>query len=153
MKKILLSLVLLIGSVQLCTAQNFNNVVDIFQFYKSRPQANYIVVNKDNLSLYSQIGDFKMPKGVEKVEILSMKKSKSKDHKAILSAMDKFAAQGYQTLASTAEKDEIAKILGKSDGNVFSEIIICDIEDNETDIVRITGNINPKDLSSLDIDI
>ena len=147
MKKLFLAIFLIFAGMS-ANAQTLN---DVFNEFKSRPGAEYQVVNPKMLA--SMNLDQKAKKELENIDslqVLDLSKSDSLTNKRFEQVTKNINFKGFETMVNSNQDGEMAKIYYRTNGKSINELVIVNIEKGgKGQLVRIFGNIDPSKLREM----
>ena len=111
------------------------------------PEAQNININSFALNLLKPFSP--ELKGVKAMEILNADQLSEQDYKKFKNLITRCNSGEYETMVSTSEDDEMARILLKTEKDRIREMVIISLEPSEISLIRIKGNIDPKQMEEL----
>ena len=88
-------------------------------------------------------------KGVKSMNIVSAEDISTADYTRLKKLIEDCQSEGYETIISSNEDGEIARILMKMEKDKIREIVILSLEEDEANLIRIKGAIDPKQLNEI----
>ena len=88
-------------------------------------------------------------KGVKSMNIVSAEDISTADYTRLKKLIEDCQSEGYETVISSNEDGEIARILMKMEKDKIREIVILSLEEDEANLIRIKGAIDPKQLNEI----
>ena len=73
----------------------------------------------------------------------------SKDYTRFEKIITQCDSDGYETVTSSNEENEIVRILMKIEKEKIREIVIISLEENEISLIRIKGKIDPNQMQNI----
>ena len=147
MKKIFLAMFLVFAGIGL-KAQTLN---DVFNEFKSKPGAEYQVVNPKMLE--SMNLDQKAKKelaSIDSLQVLDLSKSDSLTNKKFEQITGSLNFKGFETMVNSNGDGGKAKVYYRINGKSIKELVVINIEKGgKGQLVRIFGNIDPSKLNDM----
>ena len=119
-----------------------NSIDDLSKSIAQIPHAEHLNVNSLTLGLIKPFAP--ELKGVNNVEILNAENISNKDYTRL-----QCNTSEYETLVSSNDNDEIARILMKTEKEKIREMVIISLEKDEISLIRIKGKIDNKQMEEL----
>jgi hypothetical protein len=148
MKKILLTLGILIAAYTQMTAQTVN---DLFKEFKNRQHVECVEVSPAMMGLVKmkskkeEGGDF--IKKISSIKILSIEDD-SDLCMEFRNKASKLQKNGYETLVNSNEDNEKTLILAKTKEDYITEMVILNLEPKECALVQIKGKLKSSDIEA-----
>ena len=124
-----------------------NSIDDLSKSIAQIPHAEHLNVNSLTLGLIKPFAP--ELKGVNNVEILNAENISNKDYTRLQALIAQCNTSEYETLVSSNDNDEIARILMKTEKEKIREMVIISLEKDEISLIRIKGKIDPKQMEEL----
>lgn len=148
MKKVLLTVMLLIGLSLTTSAQSLEEFMTRFSAVE-----NAEVVNLDKEQIQALLsaqqedaeeesGKMDVLKSLETINVIDLEECGETDRLAFCEAAANLRVDGLDTLVETNEDDGLVRILGKMDGSVCKELVVFSAEKAEPAFVRIVGELD-----------
>lgn len=143
--KILLAALILLGSTSTLLA---GNCIDNLSHSIARlPQVEKVTLNSLVLGLIKPFSP--EMKGINSMNILSAEELSTTDYNQLKKLLNQCNDNSYETLVSSNEEDETARILMKIEKEKIREIVIISLEKDEVSLIRIKGAIDPEQLDAI----
>lgn len=143
--KILLAALVLLGSTSTLLA---GNCIDKLSRSITRlPNVEKVTLTPLVLNLIKPFSP--EMKGINSMNMLNAEELSTTDYNQLKKLLNQCNDNGYETLVSTNEEDEIARILMKIEKEKIREIIIISLEKDEVSFIRIKGAIDPDQLNAI----
>ena len=88
-------------------------------------------------------------KGIKSMSIIDAENISSKDYTRFEKIITQCDSDGYETVTSSNEENEIVRILMKIEKEKIREIVIISLEENEISLIRIKGKIDPNQMQNI----
>jgi hypothetical protein len=88
-------------------------------------------------------------KGIKSMSIIDAENISSKDYTRFEKIITQCYSDGYETVTSSNEENEIVRILMKIEKEKIREIVIISLEENEISLIRIKGKIDPNQMQNI----
>ena len=143
--RILLPALVLLGSTSTLLA---GNCIDNLSHSITRlPNVEKVTLNSLVLGLIKPFSP--EMKGINSMNILNADELSTADYNQLKKLLNQCNGNGYETLVSTNEEDEMARILMKIEKEKIREIVIISLEKDEVSFIRIKGAIDPEQLNTI----
>lgn len=143
-RNFLTALLLLIGSSAIAAG----NCIDNLSHSIARlPEVQTVNINPFVMGLIKPFSP--EMKGVKSMNILNAEDISTADYNRLKKQIEGCRTDGYETVVSSNEEGETARILMKIEKEKIREIIIFSLEEDEVSLIRIKGAIDPKQLNEI----
>lgn len=152
MKKTIIALALMLVSGMTAMAQS--SVDDIFNEYKNAKKAEYVHIPKLLLKAARMMNSddsdaSKVLSKINSVTVLSFDECKKSIRKDLTEKVNNLGSNGYEELMRVKDDGEKVTIYTKGDGDNIKELVIFTGGDDDTALIKITGNILKEDIDEL----
>ena len=143
--RIFLTALLLLGCSSAIVAGNC--IDNLSRSIARLPEAQTVNINPFVMNLIKPFSS--EMKGVKSMNIVSAEDISTADYTRLKKLIEDCQSEGYETIISSNEDGEIARILMKMEKDKIREIVILSLEEDEANLIRIKGAIDPKQLNEI----
>ena len=143
--RIFLTALLLLGCSSAIVAENC--IDNLSRSIARLPEAQTVNINPFVMNLIKPFSS--EMKGVKSMNIVSAEDISTADYTRLKKLIEDCQSEGYETIISSNEDGEIARILMKMEKDKIREIVILSLEEDEANLIRIKGAIDPKQLNEI----
>ena len=124
------------------------------QLYRQLIQYGFTNAHAEKVNLNSFVLGLLKPfsselKGIKSMSIIDAENISSKDYTRFEKIITQCDSDGYETVTSSNEENEIVRILMKIEKEKIREIVIISLEENEISLIRIKGKIDPNQMQNI----
>ena len=120
-----------------------NCIDNLFNTASRMPNAEKVNLNSFLKPFSSEL------KGIKSMSIIDAENISSKDYTRFEKIITQCDSDGYETVTSSNEENEIVRILMKIEKEKIREIVIISLEENEISLIRIKGKIDPNQMQNI----
>lgn len=124
-----------------------NCIDNLFNTASRMPNAEKVNLNSFVLGLLKPFSS--ELKGIKSMSIIDAENISSKNYTRFEKIITQCDSDGYETVTSSNEENEIVRILMKIEKEKIREIVIISLEENEISLIRIKGKIDPNQMQNI----